>query len=215
MQTLTELILQTPLAERVFTETELSHRLEGSAQRRHALVNRALKAGELVRARRGLYLLAPHLRKTPCQPFAMAQALLPGSYVSLETALAWHGWIPEAVPVVASVTPYRKTLHYSVPGMGAFSFHPLALQTGFFLELVGREQMAKQTMLVASPLRALLDLVCLRKEQWQGRAWLEQGLRIDAANLDSIQQQDIDILKQVYKQKRVQDFLNGMEAMHD
>ncbi len=215
MQTLTEQLLQTPLAERVFTEVALSHWLEGSAARRHALVNRALKAGELLRAKRGLYWLAPGLRKTPCQPFAMAQALMPGSYVSLETALAWHGWIPEGVPVVASITPHRKTLHNTVPGMGAFSFYPLALEKLCFLACVQREQVGHQTMLVASPLRALLDLVCLRKEPWQGRAWLEHSLRIDAAHLDGIRLQDIALLKPVYKQKRVQDFLSGMEAMCD
>jgi hypothetical protein len=42
-------------------------------------------------------------------------------------------------------------------------FHPLAIAPGYFLELVARQQDQQQTMFVAKPLRALMDLVCLRK----------------------------------------------------
>ena len=57
-------------------------------QRRYHLVHRAIKAGELLRLRRGSYLLAESFRDYPIHPFALAQAFVPGSYVSYETALA-------------------------------------------------------------------------------------------------------------------------------
>ena len=84
------------------------------------------------------------------------------------------------------------------------------MHTGQFLELVQRIQITQQTMLVAEPVRALMDLVCLRKTQWQGLAWLIEGLRIDEEHLKSIVQSDIDTLMLVYKQKRVKLFLSSL-----
>jgi predicted transcriptional regulator of viral defense system len=40
------------------------------------------------------------------------------SYISFETALAYHGWIPERVFVTASVVPGRKSRRYENEKMG-------------------------------------------------------------------------------------------------
>ncbi|MES9951026.1 MAG: hypothetical protein ABW118_18860 [Candidatus Thiodiazotropha sp.] len=210
MQTLTQQVIELGLTNRVLTDTQLARLLEGSPQRRHNLVNRAIKAGELLRLRRGSYLLAEPFRDYPCHLFALAQALIPGSYVSFETALAHHGWIPEAVYATAGVTPGRKSLDYTHPLFGRFTFHPLAIRAGYFLELVERLQISKQTLLVAKPFRALMDLVCLRKIEWQGMEWLIEGMRIDYENLRNITGADIRTLALVYKQKRVNSFLTSL-----
>jgi len=210
MQTLTEKIIDLGLTNRVLTDTQLARLLEGSRQRRYNLVNRALKAGELLRLRRGCYLLAPKWRAHPAHPFALAQAIVPGSYVSFETALSHHGWIPEAVYTTASVTPGRKSLAYEHPTFGTFSYHPLAIQPGYFLELVERKKISEQAMLVAEPIRALLDLVCLRKAEWRGMGWLIDDLRIDAGYLRHVTSADIRTLGLVYKQARVKTFLKSL-----
>ena len=210
MQTLTELLIDTGFKNRLIDDTQLARLISGTPQRRHSLVNRALKAGELLRLRRGSYLLADRFRDYPAHPFALAQVFVPGSYVSFETALAHHGWIPEAVYTTASVTPGRKSLEYDHPACGRFSFHPLAIQPGYFLELVARLQITGQTMLVAEPFRALMDLVCLRKVEWQGLDWLIDGMRIDYEYLRGITSADIRTLTSVYKQKRMQRFLESL-----
>ncbi len=210
MQTLTEQLIDRGFNNRVIVDTQLARLTTGTPQRRHSLVNRALKAGELLRLRRGAYLLAEKYRDYAAHPFALAQAFVPGSYVSFETALAWHGWIPEAVFTTASVTPGRKSYAYDHPQLGSFSFHPLATQAGYFLELVDRVQISEQTMLVARPIRALMDLVCLRKSEWQGMQWLQESLRIDDEYLQQITRVDIRTLKLVYKHKRVNDFLESL-----
>jgi predicted transcriptional regulator of viral defense system len=169
-----------------------------------------MKAGELLRVRRGTYLLAERYRDYNAHPFALAQAFVPGSYVSFETALAHHGWIPEAVYTTASVTPGRKSHEYEHPLFGSFTFHPLATHAGYFLELVDREQINEQAMLVAKPIRALMDLVCHRKAEWNGMEWLQQSLRIDYDYLRQITSADIRTLKLVYKHKRVNDFLESL-----
>ena len=97
MQSLTEKIIDMNQANRVLNDMQLRRMLGGGNARRYGLVNRALKMGELHRLNRGLYVLDNKYRDYPLHPFALAQALMPGSYVSFETALSHHGWIPEAV----------------------------------------------------------------------------------------------------------------------
>ncbi len=210
MQTLTKQLIDLGLANRVLSDAQLERVLEGSKQRRYHLVSRAIKAGELLRLRRGSYLLAESFRDYPAHPFALTQAFVPGSYVSFETALAHHGWIPEAVYTTASVTPGRKSSNYEHPVLGHFSFHPLATQPGYFLELVDREQSKEQSMLVARPIRALMDLVCLKKAEWQEIEWLHENLRIDNEHLRQVTGADIRTLELVYRHKRVKSFLEHL-----
>jgi len=207
MQTLTEKLIEEGLKDRIFSERQLERSLGSSPRSRYGLVNRALKAGELVRIRRGLYVLPPRFRSHAVHPFGVAQAIAPGSYVSFETALSHHGWIPESVQVTASVIPGRKSMELEHPLLGSFAFHPLALNALHFLELVERRQFASQTTLVAQPFRALMDLIALRKIEWTGLEWLVESLRIDLPNLRSVSRSDIQILLRVYKHRRVLTFL--------
>ncbi|MEO6065509.1 MAG: hypothetical protein ABIP49_07020 [Lysobacterales bacterium] len=217
MQTLTQQIIELGMADRVLSDAQLRRLVVGSAQRRYHLVHRAMAAGELLRLRRGRYALARAFRAQAAHPFALAQAFDAGSYVSFETALAHHGWIPESVPEIASVTPGRKSITCEGSAFGTFSFHPLALWPGNFLVLVERVEFAGLAALVARPARALLDLVCLRKEEWQGPDWLTEGLRIDREQLRTVTGADIRWLRGVYRQQRVQRFLTGLarEFGHD
>jgi hypothetical protein len=102
-----------------------------------------------------------------------------------------------------------------------FTFHPLAIARGCFLELVRRVESSGQHFLVAQPLRALLDLVCLKKIEWQGFAWIEQGLRIDTDALNKVTGAELRTLKDVYKHRRVYKFIIelerslGLEMSHD
>jgi len=215
MNTLTNKIIEQGLANRVLKVSQLKRLVTGSAQRRYSLVNRAIKTGELSRFQRGLYMLNERFRDYPCHPFVLAQAIEPGSYISFETALEYHGWIPEAVFTTASVIPGRKSQQFEHEKMGIFNFQPLAVQREYFLELVNRYQINGQTMLVAKPCRALMDLVCLKKLSWEGMDWLLEGLRIDSESLAAITGNDITILKLIYKHKRVKSYLSYLSRELD
>ena len=208
MNTITNKIIEHGLANRILKASQLKRIVTGSAQRRYNLVNRAIKTKELSRFQRGLYALNERFRDYPCHPFALAQTLYPGSYISLETALAYHGWIPEAVFTSASVVPHRKSRKFEHKKMGVFNFYPLPVQRQYFLELVSRHQTNGQTMLIAQPCRALMDLICLRKLSWEGMDWVLKGLRIDMESLASITSKDIAILKLIYKHKRMKSYLS-------
>lgn len=200
------------LADHLLSDRRLGDLLGGGDARRYGLVNRALKDGSLIRIKRGAYLLGQQFRSEPVHPFAVAQGLVPGSYVSFESALAHHGWIPEAVFVTASVSPGRKSLSFATADFGTFGFHPLAIKDYRFLTGVDRIKMGKLTAFVASPLRALMDLVALRKERWTGINWLTSSLRIEEDLLLSLKHRDFAKLRPVYKHKAVNAFLDALES---
>ncbi len=210
MQPLTQEIVTHGYQNRVITAKQLDRILSGSANRRYGLVNRALNNHELLQVKRGIYVLPSELRSQPLHPFTVAQSLAPCSYVSFETALSYHGWIPERTGSISSVIPGRKAYNYSPKWSGSFTFSPLAIQRGHFLELVSRVLLNGQVMLIATPSRALLDLVCLLKITWQGIEWLTEGLRIEPEQLQTITGKELEILVKIYKHKRVRNFIHSM-----
>ncbi|MEI6607483.1 MAG: hypothetical protein WCP35_19405 [Verrucomicrobiota bacterium] len=118
---------------------------------------RWVKAGRLLQFRRGLYALAPPWRKVEPHPFLVANRLRRGTYVSLQSALEWHGVIPEHVPVVTSVGAGRPGM--AETPLGGFRFFHLAEALRFGYSNI--EVAARQFAFVASPEKALLDLVHL------------------------------------------------------
>jgi len=210
MTPLTEIIIESGNSERVLTARQLERLLEGGDGRRYGLVNRAIKANELLQVRRGLYVLANKYRRNPIHPFALAQHWKPGSYVSAETALSFHGWIPEAVHTVVSMTSGGKTLEYSHEVFGQFNFYRMTVVSGYFLQAVTRHELNQQVALIAEPMRALLDLVYLRKSPWQGLDYLIEGLRIDEEAIKSAPSSSISMLLDVYKGKRERLFIEEL-----
>src|SRR3546814_13793918 len=72
--------------------------------------------------------------------------------------------------------------------------------------------MGKLTAFVASPLRALMDLVAMRKERWTGIDWLTRGLRIEEDLLLSLKHSDFATLRPVYKHRTANAFLDPLEC---
>ena len=211
MGTLAEAITGAGWQDRVLTESQLARLLGGSAQRRYNLVNRALRQGALLRLRRGRYRLAAAVSGRLPQPFLIAQGLHPGSYVSFETALSDHGWIPEAVPAILCTIPGRRRDELTVPGLGQFRFLPLALNRGFFLEGVDRRLLDGQAALVAQPLRGLLDLLCLNKQEWPGLAGLAEGMRLAPEALAALRPDALKPFRSVYQHARMRTLIDRMQ----
>jgi len=128
-----------------------------SASQMRLQLSRWVRAGRLLQLRRGLYTLAPTWRKVEPHPFLAANRLQRGSYVSLQSALAFHGVIPEHVPTVTSVGPGRPEAVRN--SLGTFQFSRLAEGLLFGYSKVGVAP--GQSAFVASPEKALLDLVHL------------------------------------------------------
>ena len=84
-------------------------------------LGRWVKAGKVYQLRRGLYALAPPYQQVKPHPFTAANQLVRPSYVSLQSALAYYGLIPEYVPVTTSVTTDRPR-EFNSP-LGKYRFH--------------------------------------------------------------------------------------------
>jgi predicted transcriptional regulator of viral defense system len=121
-------------------------------------LSRWSKAGRLYRLRRGLYALAPPFQKVKPHPFVVANQMVRGSYVSCQSALSFYGLIPEHVPVTTSVMAKRPA-RWDTP-LGAFQFRRLKpeLLYGYRWTNV----IPGQSAFVASPEKALLDLIYLQ-----------------------------------------------------
>jgi predicted transcriptional regulator of viral defense system len=123
-------------------------------------LSRWRQAGKIYQLRRGLYCLAPPFQKVNPHPFLVANRLIVASYVSLQSALAYYGMIPEHVPVTTSVTTNRPA-HWESP-LGIFDFRHIQVDFFYGYRLVGLGE--KQQAFIASPEKALLDLVYLEPE---------------------------------------------------
>ncbi|MBW8879079.1 MAG: hypothetical protein JF614_29405 [Acidobacteria bacterium] len=123
-------------------------------------LSRWTRAGRLYQLRRGLYALAPPFQKVRPHPFLVANRLVPGSYVSLQSVLAQHSLIPEYVPVTTSITTGRPG-RWDTP-LGVYDFRHLQVDlfTGFLKTDLGGGQEA----FLATPEKALLDLVYLEPD---------------------------------------------------
>lgn len=90
-------------------------------------------------------------------PFLIANELHRPSYVSLQSALAHHGMIPEAVPTTTSITTGRP-MQFETP-LGRYSYRHIAPAAFFGYGRV--PVLPGQQALVADAAKALLDLVYL------------------------------------------------------
>jgi predicted transcriptional regulator of viral defense system len=62
------------------------------------------QSGEIVRLKKGLYMVSPAVSRREVSPFLLANHIYGPSYVSMQTALRYYGLIPEAVYAVQSMT---------------------------------------------------------------------------------------------------------------
>ncbi|EKD55115.1 MAG: hypothetical protein ACD_60C00025G0012 [uncultured bacterium] len=211
MTTLKDKIIEVNFADHILTDVDLHGLLGGTPAARYGMVNKALKKGEIIKVRRGLYLLADQYRHKKLSKFFLASRIVPHSYISLESALSYHGFIPERVTTVTSVLALGRTKKFATP-FGEFVFYQLPVNEYEFLTGVTRvEEIKGEPFLLASPLRALADHIYVRKTDWQSIDYLTSSLRIDIEQLMKIESNDFIEIKKVYRSKRVLHFLDSLK----
>ena len=213
MQRLVEKVFKLAPPGGLFDETVVSNLFPDSSDGARALmVHRASQAGEILRLKPGLFVLGPAYRKSEPHPFVVAAALHAPSHISLESALAHHGLIPEAVYQVSSVTVGRSR-EFITP-LGVFSFRRVpaeAPRAGVEAVAVARNVWA----FIASPLRAITDAVYLNKEiTWQrdGLHYLTESLRIEEDDLRTISFAELNDIMDSIHSRRVRDYLLGLKG---
>lgn len=148
----------------------------------HRQLARWAADGRVVQLRRGLYALAPPWRKRAPHPFLIANRLVPGSYVSGLSALAFASAIPEYVPEVTSVTRGRSRVRQTELGRFSYRHVKPALHFGYQAANLGNAQSA----FVARAEKALLDLVHQTPGGDRREHLRELRLSFDALDLDAL-----------------------------
>jgi len=120
-------------------------------------LSRWIKAGKIYQLRRGLYLIAPPYQRQQPHPFLVANHLQKASYVSLQSALSFYGLIPEVVNITTSVSTGRPE-RLDTP-LGTFEFRHIKTELLFGYRMT---ELGEQSALIATPEKALLDLIYLQ-----------------------------------------------------
>lgn len=152
-------------------------------------LSRWVKSGRVYQLRRGLYALAPPYQKVKPHPFLIANRLQRASYVSGQTALAFYGMIPDTAQATLSVTSGRPERLETRLGVFEFRRVKPELLAGYRMIGLGQSQ-PKQQALVATPEKALLDLIYLQPKgdsaEYLGELRLQNLERLD---LDELRRQ--------------------------
>jgi len=211
MQTLTERVFRLSPPGGLFDETVVRDLLDDRSEAaRKVLVHRAVAVGEIIRLKPGLFLLAPAYRKTDPHPFVIAAMLHSPSHVSLESALAHHGLIPEAVYQVGSVTSSRSRVFETAVGIFSFVRVP-ADDPRAGVEAIKIDD--RSWVFVAGALRAIADIVYTRKHvSWErdGPSFLTESLRIEHEDLENMTFDSLDEICESLWDRRTVDYLRNL-----
>ena len=120
-------------------------------------LSRWVKSGKLLQIRRRLYVLSEQYQKTRPHPFLVANRIKQASYVSLQSALEYHGLIPEYVPTVTSITTGRP--EEVLTPLGSFIFKHIKKTLFFGYQIIDLGE--NQSAFIATSEKALLDLLYL------------------------------------------------------
>ncbi|MDP2414279.1 hypothetical protein [Daejeonella sp.] len=157
----------------------------------HALLNE----GVLESVKKGLYIAGPAIKMAKPEPFLLANHILGPSYVSVDTALSYHGWIPERVYEVASMTT-KASRKFTTP-LGVFTYTHLSLP--YYAFGIRQIQLAdEQYSMMASPEKALFDKIIttsglILRSRTQVLKYLLEDLRI---NEDRLRECDLQNMSQ-------------------
>lgn len=165
-------------------------------------ISRLARRGDLIRLQRGLFVVAPELSGQTLSRELIANHLYGPSYVSFESALSYHGIIPERVHMVRSAT-FRRSRQVETP-LGVFqyttvpeNYYPIGITQMLYEE-------ENYSFIMASPEKAICDLIIctsgLRIQSERAmREYLYEDMRMDFDDLERI---DIGIIEQCIEHGR-------------
>ena len=165
-----------------------------------------LRKGVIVRVKKGLYVLGEDYRRRPYSRELLANLIYGPSYISLETALAYYGLIPERVEAVTSVTTGRSRRFDTTVGLFIYREIPLRV---FRIGMTRVENEGEPAFLIATAEKALSDKI--RQDRGTGfrslkqlRTYLFDDLRIDPSALEKLNPEIVEEIAQRYVSRKVQ-----------
>jgi predicted transcriptional regulator of viral defense system len=168
-------------------------------------ISAMLAKGDIIRVKKGLYILGEPLRRRPFCRELLANLVYGPSYISLEYALHYHGLTPERVEAVTSVTCGRSRT-FATP-VGTFSYRMIPLEA--FRTGMDRVELDDgRSFLVAIPEKALADRIVADRgagisTQKELHDYLLSSLRIDPAGLRELDPVRVAEIARAYRSRRV------------
>jgi len=188
---------------------EVMNELRGYEAPRDRL-SRLVQQGQVVRVKQGLYL-SPGAK---VDPLVLSALVYGPSYVSLETAMAIHGMIPERTEEITAITSKRAKL-FATP-VGRFRYHPVnerVFPCGFqIVEADGG------SYLLAEPEKALCDRVARVRglsAQRDVEPLLAEDLRIDMDTLATLRLPLMKEITERYRRKNVTAFYRWLNRWRE
>ena len=195
------------LSSDIFTYTDVANLLQKSDDAHYGLLKRAVADHEILRIRRGLYCLSQRFQRNELNLYVLSNRIYGPSYISMESALSYCGWIPEAVYTVTSVSG-KKSSEFKTP-VGPFSYSHIPLRT-LYTGVDRISEPSNSVFFMATPLKALMDYVYIYKKDWKDLKPVVTSLRVDPSELEKANWKDLEKLLPEYKSRRVEKFIKGI-----
>lgn len=187
--------------------TDLHCILDKSSSSRHAIIKRAIQENYLIPIRRDLYLITSSM-KPLINSFEVAAIIYGPSHISFESALSYHGWIPEAVRTTTSASA-KRSKEFETP-IGIFSYEHIPIEV-FPLGVCQYQQSNGLTLFIAAPVKALADIIYARRRTWLSINDLSEDLRIDPESFKSSDKKLLTDLIKNYPSVRVKNTLYALQ----
>lgn len=189
----------------------LMDRLKGRYRAPRNKILSLCRSGEIVPVKKGLYIAgSPAGEDLKVDPLVLSALIYGPSYVSLETALAYYGLIPERVNEITCVTSKRAKL-FETP-VGRFSY-TLVPEEVFPLG-VALEKARGGTWFLAGPEKALCDRIARVKGLRAMRdvpALLRDDLRIEPEAVREFRRTMVREIARRYGRRNVTVFADWLE----
>lgn len=170
------------------------------------------KKGELIRLKRGVYVVSPSITNKILSEELIANHLYGPSYVSMESALKYYGLIPEAVYTFKSITIKRS--RDFINSIAKFQY--IKCNPDYYSIGINQINADGYSFLMASPEKALCDLILFTPKlrtrfQKALSIFLEEDLRLD---MDMFYKMDTEIFRQCAKVgKKKNEILNLLKLI--
>lgn len=207
----TEKLIGQGWQKHLIRDIDLQNVFDGTKASRYGLINKAMRAKELIQIRRGLYALSPpYYDKYYWSQYYIANHIVPYSFVTAESALSFHAWIPEQIKPITSAIAFGRNRTFHTPmGNFVYRFFPIQIPNYFF-HGVESIKIGEHLAWIATPLRALIDYIYWHKIDNADNDFLMNSLRIDEDHLRNIKTSDVYELLPIYRSLRVERALKNM-----
>ena len=172
-------------------------------------LTRWVKQNLLVKLRNSWYSFPDYLKTPNIQNFVSNKIYSP-SYVSLHSALAFYGIIPEAIVQTTAVSSLKKANFENV--FGSFSYQQILPELMFGYEQ--KSFLNKQSLLFATPEKAILDLLYLYP-QYNNKQEISE-LRFDEEFMqEDLNTERLNEFTEKFQSKTLRNRVNLLLKIHD